>query len=323
MHAHASFRPPMRNRFDQLTKLVTRKAYSPGGMVETDAEVSPDAKRIDIWFTPDPTLPRSILDAILDPLGLLGRIGRTPVTIEPFHEPPDGLELMDCVIKHHIFRRMLAARDPAPPLPRQWILSAGRPSLALAGLWFRKSRRWGPGIYDAPPLTYTKLVVIRELPVRRDTLLVRLMGAGSTLRKAVAELDALPEDAPERRVAHQTLLDLGVEATADATRRTKEDEEFIMATQEIVEKFLAEREEQGRQQGRKEELIEALLAVYKARFGETPRSIVTAVESTHDMSVLRRWRDLVATHSADEIAAALCAPPARPPVPARAAIKKR
>jgi hypothetical protein len=114
-------------------------------------------------------------------------------------------------------------------------------------------------------------------------------------------------------------------------RRTKEDEEFIMATRDIVEKYLAEREErafqqglqQAEEQGRKEMLAESLLAIYKARFGETPRSIVTAIEGMHDLSILRRWLDIVAISSASEIAAALCPPPARSPARRRAATKKR
>jgi hypothetical protein len=43
-------------------------------------------------------------------------------------------------------------------------------------------------------LHYTRLVVVSELPVTRDTLLVRLLGAGSTLKHAIAELQALPAD---------------------------------------------------------------------------------------------------------------------------------
>jgi hypothetical protein len=44
-------------------------------------------------------------------------------------------------------------------------------------------------------------VVVKELPVTRDTLLLRLLGAGSVLKHAIAELQALPAEAPERRLA--------------------------------------------------------------------------------------------------------------------------
>jgi hypothetical protein len=73
--------------------------------------------------------------------------------------------------------------------------TSGRPKIALRGRRFRPSQAWGPGIYRAPVLLRAKLIVVSELPVRRDTLLVRLMGAGRTLEHAAAELLALPEDA--------------------------------------------------------------------------------------------------------------------------------
>lgn len=64
------------------------------------------------------------------------------------------------------------------------------------------------GIYESPPLHCTRLVVVSELPVARDSLLVRLLGAGSVLKHAIAELQALPADAPERRLALPVLLRL-------------------------------------------------------------------------------------------------------------------
>jgi hypothetical protein len=133
----------MRNRFDQFGKQMVRDGFAAAGIVETDAEVSPDARRIDLWFTPDPTLASG-----LSRLGLLGRIAKRACTIEPFHATPGGDEVMGCVCKNHLFRELLARRDPSPPLPMQWIISSGRPSAALSGLAFRPSRRWGVGIYD-------------------------------------------------------------------------------------------------------------------------------------------------------------------------------
>lgn len=290
----------MRNRFDQFAKLVTREALAPGGAVETDAEVSPDAKRIDIWFTPDPALA---------PLGILGRIARAACTVEPFHRAPDGRELMDCICKHHLFRCMLAERASRPQLPTQWILSSGRPSSALSGLCFRRSRQWGAGVYHGPPLTHTNLIVIRELPVHRDTLLVRLMGAGRTLRRAIAEIRALPEDALERILALPVLLRLRLEVPVNPVRRTKEDEEFLMSTQDVVEKYLANVRSEGRREaldeGRREALVESLLAIYRARFRHAPRAVITSIQGMRDLTVLRQWRDIIVTGSAEEIAAAL------------------
>ena len=60
---------------------------------------------------------------------------------------------------------------------------------------------WPPGFYEGPPLLWTRLVVVNELPVARDTLLVRVLGAGSVLKQAIAELKELQEETPERTLA--------------------------------------------------------------------------------------------------------------------------
>ena len=58
-------------------------------------------------------------------------------------------------------------------------------------------------MYAAPTLSLLPVfvVVASELPEERGTLLVRLMGAGATLRRAVREARFLAEDAWERRPA--------------------------------------------------------------------------------------------------------------------------
>jgi hypothetical protein len=238
---------PMRSRFDQFDKQMAREGLAPGGHVETDAEVSPDARRIDIWFTPNPEVPFEVLAH----LGLLGRIARTACTIEPFHDTPDGNVVMGCVCKHYLFRELLARRDPPPPPPVQWIISSGRPASALDGLCFKASSTWGAGIYEGPALTHTYLTVVSELPEARFTLLVRLMGAGRTLTKAIAEIKALPKDAPERVLALPILLRLRFEIAADPHDRTPDEQEVFMSTQDIVENLMAQYREQGIDEGRK------------------------------------------------------------------------
>jgi hypothetical protein len=282
----------MRSRFDQFAKQMARTGLAPGGTVETDAEVSPDAHRIDVWFTPNPDLPASTLTH----LGLLGRIARAACTIEPFHQTPGGDETMGCVAKHHFFCKALARREPAPPLPVQWIVSSGLPTTALAGLHFVPSTTWGPGVYEGPPLTRTSLVAVSELPETRDTLLVRLWGAGRTLARAIAELRGLPADAPERLLAMPILLRLRLEVPADRARRSPDDEEFVMSTQDIVEVWT--------QKVRDETLAEAVLTLYEARFGAPPSEVASLVRQTHEQAILRGWLIAVGTGTAAEVAAA-------------------
>ena len=83
----------MHNRFDQFVKQLAREGLSPAGRVETEPEVTPDARRIDVWFVPRTG---RAARATLAPLGLLGRIGGTSCTLEPYHSTPSGDQVADC-----------------------------------------------------------------------------------------------------------------------------------------------------------------------------------------------------------------------------------
>ena len=291
----------MRTRFDQFGKQMLRAALAARGPVETDAEVPPgDTRRIDLWFTPD-----AARVSTADDLGLLGRITAGPSTIELFHNTPSGEELTACVVKHGEFRRFLALRESSSPMPMQWVISSGRPHRGIAGLGLRPAANWPSGVYEAPPLLWTRLVVVRELPVDSDTLLLRLLGADSVLTHAIAELKAMRTDAPERVLALPILLRLRLDILRDPAKRTADDQEFLMDTQDVVEIWRREAVHEGVQQGRAEGVQESLIDILEARFGEMPDDIHAAIDSTHDDAILRAWVKLAATRSADEIIATI------------------
>ena len=62
---------------------------------------------------------------------------------------------------------------------------------------------------------------------------------------------------------------------------------------------------QGLEQGLERGVKKGLARLYRARFGEMPEAIATAIEGMHDPETLERWLDLFEVRSADEIAAAL------------------
>jgi hypothetical protein len=206
-----------------------------------------------------------------DDLGLLDRITRGAVTIEFFHHTPNGEELLVCLIKHGEFRHFLSRRKTLPPLPIQWVISSGRPEAGIAGLGFRPMPGGLRGIYESPPLHYTRLVVVRELPVSRDTLLMRLLGAGSVLKHAIAELEDMPAEAPERRLALPVLLRLRLAIPTDPAQQTSDDQEFLMTTEDIVETWRREAIQEGVKQGVKEGVEQGerklLLHQLRRRFG--------------------------------------------------------
>jgi hypothetical protein len=247
-----------RTRFDQAGKQLVREALEGRCSVETDAEVPADTRRIDLWLTP-----RDASASLPDHLGLLGRITSGSVTLEFFHNTPSGDELAVCLIKHGEFRHFLSRRKTLPPLPMLWVISSGRPDAGIRGLDFRPNTRWPSGIYESPPLQWTRLVVVNELPVVRDTLLVRLLGAGSVLKHAISELQALPAEAPERTLALPVLLRLRLTVPTDPAQQTRDDQEFLMDTQDIVETWRREAIQEGLEQGERK----LLLRLLQRRFG--------------------------------------------------------
>ena len=285
----------IRTAYDQLAKQALHELLIPAGPVETEKEVSAEPQRIDVWFAPD-----AARTAHLRPLGLLGRIAARPCALEPFHSTPGPSRVATCVRKHvHLSHRLARPTNRVCPA-RTWILSSGRPSTVLRGYAYRPAPGWPAGIYVSPPLLHMGIVVINELPERRDTLLLRLMGAGPTLQRAIDELKALPEDALERRVMLPLLVRLRIEISTDPRRQTVKDKEFIMSTQDA----LALWEQRVREEVAESGLAAArsmLLRSYEHRFGPTPRAVRARVKATTDQELLVRWFDLLSTSSREEV----------------------
>lgn len=234
----------MRTRFDQFGKRMVRDALEGHCLVESEVEVPAETRRIDLLVTP-----RDAREVCLDHLGLLGRITSGSVTLELFHNTPSGDELYLCLIKHGQFRNLLSRRKAPPPFPVQWVISPGRPHDGVDSLGFHPSLDGLRGIYECPPRFCTRLIVVNELPVTPDTLLVRLLGAGSVLKQAIAELQVLPAQAPERTLALPILLDLRLTVPREPARQTADDQEFLMRTYPLVEAWRREAIEQGVEQG--------------------------------------------------------------------------
>jgi len=127
-------------------------------------------------------------------------------------------------------------------------------------LRFHRLEGWPPGIYEGPPLLWTRLVVVSELPVTPDTLLLRLLGAGQVLKQAIAELQALRTEDPARSLALPLLVRLRLEIPTDPAQRTDDDQEFLMQTQDIVETWRQEAIKQGE--------CAVLLRLLRHRFGD-------------------------------------------------------
>ncbi|HEU4412440.1 MAG TPA: hypothetical protein VFS43_44770 [Polyangiaceae bacterium] len=249
----------MRHRFDRISKALLRDALAPGGTVTTELEVpAADAQAIDLWFEPAPGHA-----AERERAGLLGRMAEGPTMFEPFHDPPGLDEMRACLRKQLALDhgRVLAARkrgEARPPFPRLWALSTGRPASVLSGYALAPMAGWPRGFYEGGPAEAMGVVVLRELPRGRATLLLRLMGAGPVLRAALDELKRLPKDAWERAVALPALVAARMEMAHDPIDESER--EYLMTTQSLYDEWAAAVREQGRREER-----EAAQRLYEQR----------------------------------------------------------
>jgi hypothetical protein len=90
--------------------------------------------------------------------------------------------------------------------PTLWAISGGRPDTLIEAAGLKQSSRWPIGIYEGAPAYQVMLVVTSELPVVPETLLLRLWGAGKTLKRAQAELRRLPTEAWERKIVKEAVV---------------------------------------------------------------------------------------------------------------------
>lgn len=278
----------MRTRYDQFGKQLIRAALEGRGRVETDVEVTVDPRRIDLWFTPDAGCSDSPAY-----LGWLGRIINGASTLELFHNTPVGEELGVCLAKHGDFRHGLPRRKDQPPLPTQWVISSGRPNGGIEGLGFRPMASWPSGVYDSPPLLWTRLVVVNELPVARDTLLLRLMGSRAVMRQAIAEIHALPAEAPERTLALPALLRFRLDMPTDPVLQTRDDQEFLMDTQDVVEAWRREAVQEGVRQGLEQGERKLLLGMLRRRFGSQVDADIERRVNEASVAQIELWADRV------------------------------
>ena len=263
-----------RNPFDEFAKSLVADRQAFFGRVETECELARDTLYADIAWEPDfsllPKTPRDLLD----------RMARVASLWEFTHHAPDFLTAITCVEKVCAWHRtrVTAARAKKRPLPSRaplWLISAGTPRRLVKELTFTAMDQWPRGFYAGPAQSGLRLVLVPQLSVSADTLMLRLMGAGRVLRGAVAEVEALPEDAEERIIAlqhieriarirgrkEQTRMD-GKQFVAETRAAHKAWTEKIEAR--AMKKGIKKGIKKGREEGREEGLRIAVTAFCEA-----------------------------------------------------------
>lgn len=301
--------PPVRNSFDQLAKRIGQGALGPSGLTVVQDEIARDAQHADLRHEPDPA--RALERARL---GLLGRMAAVLCLIEIYGHAPSAAEFRACLGKYIAFwqqrsaqtkaKRGQASKAAPAAEPFLWVLSAGRPSGVLVGLRFRRLRGWPRGVYGfGGGVLHVGVVVASELPRTRATLLVRLMAAGPLLPGAIADLAALPEEAHEREVAEQILLQLR-HAFEKKLHRTPEEQEFVVTMLSTWGDARRQGREEGRQEGQLLQARAALRRVLVARKLVPSAAEKARIDACTDLAELDRWleRALVAPTVAEVLA---------------------
>ncbi|MEG3437131.1 hypothetical protein V0288_08375 [Pannus brasiliensis CCIBt3594] len=76
--------------------------------------------------------------------------------------------------------------------PRLWIFSPSASLSLLEGFGATVREDWPDGVFFLPPFHRTAIIAINQLPVRPDTLWIRLLGRGNVQDRAVREVLELP-----------------------------------------------------------------------------------------------------------------------------------
>ncbi|HEU4409287.1 MAG TPA: hypothetical protein VFS43_28775 [Polyangiaceae bacterium] len=125
-------------------------------------------------------------------------------------------------------------------------------------------------------------------------MLVRLMAAGPLLPRALEDLAALPEDAHERAVAGQILLQLR-HALEKKPTRTREEQEFVVTMLDYWG--------QARVEGQLVQARAAVRRVLAARKLKPSPADEAKIEACADLATLDRWLEQALT--AETVAEAL------------------
>ena len=296
----------MRNRFDKMAKRIGREALGLFGTTVLHDEISPETQYADIRHEPDPACV-----AKRKRLGLLGRLTSVLCLLEIYGHAPGGAELRACLAKHIAFwqqraRKARRRKKQAFVEPFLWIISPDIRRTLASKLKLEPAPGWPEGVYFfGADVLRVGFVAANELLPDRSTLLVRLMAAGPQLARTVAELYALPKDAPERMMAEPPLLQLQ-HALANKPGLTPQEEEFVVTMYSTWE----DARQLGEKQGRTAAQARDVLTVLWVRGIKVSNAARKRILAEQDAERLDRWlqRAIVAT----SLAAVLDDPGASP-----------
>ncbi len=159
---------------DYLTELLSNI-----GTAVPNKVIKSERREGDLWFERDKKL---TIAAQRKKLGLIGQLLRRDSLIEVFRNPATAMEIRSCRGKlmgiEGDMAREARRKDETlteEMLPDLWFIMPTASEEIRQGFGLRKSRI--PGVYRWPKLDRTGLIVVHQLPVKEETLWIRLLGA--------------------------------------------------------------------------------------------------------------------------------------------------
>jgi len=317
-----------RERHDQFAKALLKSLLEPLGRVTRHFEVPAESLHVDVVFEGvDP----SVEPEDLERFGFLGRLVDQPCLFEPYRSPLQDAHLLTAMAKltwsrlEHLRRKKQKSKQPtheSPPLlpPRLWILTPnatqGRlrahalsPAAELNGhppdpQWWER-RLWPSGVYMNGTAWGFGVIVLNELPIQRETLLLRLLGKGQTQLEALEQVRRLPTDDPLRKpVLH--LIHKWRILFREAPSATREEREVTMLIDTFYDEWHNRARNEGRNEGQLEGLRVALRRAWRKRFGDLPPQVDADLERLSTLEALEAGIDaLIVAQSAQDAERAL------------------
>jgi hypothetical protein len=293
----------VRSWSDKFGKDVLTTLFERHGEVESEHQILAQVQSADVFFRPVPAGVADDSDAHLGVMDHIAALGSC--IVELYSRTPVMEAGYDCVRKHLSLHRQRAAKGkPRLPLQALWIISPGRPHMLLKALAMQPMDGWPPGVWRMPGLMNVHLISVRELPVTRDTLFLRLLGRGKTRTRAIAELHACPES-PVRRELMQVIVAWGYKIF-----ETSGEDTMLPETRAIYEEWKSKVQSEGRKEGhkaghkagRKEGERAVLRKLLQLRFGALPAGVEDRLKRA-TRAQLSRWTERIL--NADTLAAVL------------------
>ncbi len=276
--------------FDQLSKQYLEEFLAPLGMVQRNLEVLGESKFVDIWFVPSNPLSSGGQD-----LGLLGQIIQTPCLLEPFRNAPSRTEVRTCILKliwiqedQRRKEKQRALSLQKIDLPQLWILAAIATNPVIQDFGAEERPEWGSGVYFLPAAFKTAIIAINKLPETPETLWLRVLGRGSTQRKAVIEVLALPDTHPRRAGILRLLASWKVSMEVKEILDAQEQEELMALSQVFLDW-----EQKTISTAQKKEAESFVLRLLNRRFGKVTSETETKIRGFSLSQIEQLGEDLL------------------------------